>query len=93
MYWSLPSVFPSVPRRIPRLPHEPGCNLGEWQGVPCSYALLGGFAIGARVSLLRPLCTERKMSASACTLLYPWFAVVIVFINIINVTYAECVVA
>jgi len=32
---------------------RPGCNLGDDRGgVPCSCALLGGFAIGARVSLL-----------------------------------------
>ena len=42
----------SVPRCIPTLLHGPGFNLGEWQGVPCSCALLGGFAIGAQVSLL-----------------------------------------
>ena len=41
----------SVPRRIPILLHVPGCNLGM-VGVPSSCALLGGFAIGARVSLL-----------------------------------------
>jgi len=40
-----------VPRRIPTLLHGPGCNLAEWYGVPSSCALLGGFAIGARVSL------------------------------------------
>jgi len=47
--------------RIPTLLHGPGCNLGQGR---C--ALLGGFAIGARVSLLwqQP---EREMSASACT--------------------------
>jgi len=28
------SVCLSVPRRIPTLLHRPGCNLGEWQGVP-----------------------------------------------------------
>ena len=55
--------------------------IGEMVGVPSSCALLGGFAIGARVSLLwqHTLCTlialctsnecgaEREMSASACT--------------------------
>jgi len=35
--------------------------------VPPSCALLGGFAIGARVSLLRQHSAEREMSASACT--------------------------
>jgi len=43
----------SVRGRMPTLPHGSGCNLGEWQRVPTSCALLGGFAIGARVSLLR----------------------------------------
>ena len=46
--------------RMPTLLHGPGCNLGEWSlikiwgvvGMPPSCALLGGFAIGARVPLL-----------------------------------------
>ena len=46
----------SVPRRIPTLLHGPGCNLGEMvargQEVLSSCARLGGFAIGARVSLI-----------------------------------------
>ena len=45
----------SVSCRIPTLLHGPGCSLAwlaEWSAVPSSYALLGGFAIGARVSLL-----------------------------------------
>jgi len=46
------SVCASVPLRISTLLHGPGCNLEEWYGVPSSCALLGGFAIGARVSLL-----------------------------------------
>ena len=37
-------------------------------GVPSSCALLGGFAIGARVSLLWQHSAEREMSASACIL-------------------------
>jgi len=37
------------------------------QGVPSSCALLGRFAIGARVSLLWQHSAEREMSASACT--------------------------
>ena len=45
-------VCVSVRRRIPTLLHGPGCNLGEWQGVPSSCAVLGGFAISAWVSLL-----------------------------------------
>jgi len=36
------------------------------EGAP-SCALLGGFAIGARVSLLWQHSAEREMSASACT--------------------------
>jgi len=36
-------------------------------GVPSSYALLGGFAICAQVSLLRQHSAEHEMSASACT--------------------------
>jgi len=46
------SVCVSVRGRMPTLLHGPGCNLGEWQGVPPSCALLGGFAIGARDALL-----------------------------------------
>jgi len=36
-------------------------------GVPSSCALLGGFSIGAWVSLLWQHSTEHEMSASACT--------------------------
>ena len=36
-------------------------------GVPSSCVLLGGFAITARVSLLRQHSAECDMSASACT--------------------------
>jgi len=39
----------SLRRRIATLLHGPWCNLGEWQGMLSSHALLGGFAIGARV--------------------------------------------
>jgi len=46
------SVCLSVRGRMPTLLHGPGCNLGNWQGMPPSYALMGGFAIGERVSLL-----------------------------------------
>jgi len=42
------SVCVSVLRRM----HRPGFNLKEWYGVPPICARLGGFAIGARVSLL-----------------------------------------
>ena len=46
------------------------------RGALYSCALLGRFAIGARVSLLWQHCTEREMSASAYT---GWFLVVSVF--------------
>ena len=36
----------------PTLLHGPGCNLAAWYRLPPSCALLGGFAIGARVALL-----------------------------------------
>jgi len=45
-------VCVSVRGRMPTLLHGPGCNLGEWYGMPPTCALLGGFAIGARVALL-----------------------------------------
>jgi len=67
MYIGHARLCPSVPRRIPALMHVPVCNLGEWYGMPSSCALLGGFAIGARVSLLRQHGAERETSASACT--------------------------
>ena len=46
------SVCLSVRGRTPTLLHGPECNLGEWYRLPRSCALLGGFAIGARVALL-----------------------------------------
>jgi len=42
-------------------------EMGEWQEVPSSCALLGRFAIGAQVSLLWQHSAEREMSVSACT--------------------------
>jgi len=42
----------AVRGRMPTLLHGPGCNLGEWSGMPPSCALLGRFAIDARVALL-----------------------------------------
>jgi len=45
-------VCVTVRGRMPTLLHGPGCNLGEWYGLPPSCALLGGFAIGTRVALL-----------------------------------------
>ena len=55
----------SVPRRIPTLLHKPRCNLGEWQWVPSSCALLGGFAINVQVSLLWQQC--RTWIVSKCS--------------------------
>jgi len=46
------SVCVSVRGRMPTLLHGSGCNFGEWQGLLPSCAMLGGFAIGARVVLL-----------------------------------------
>jgi len=63
-------VYLSVTAFPPTLLHGPGCNFGGMVGVPSSCALLGGFAIGARVSLLRQQ-REREMSASASTLCMP----------------------
>ena len=45
-------VCVTVPRPMSTLLHGPGCNLGGMVGVPPSCALVGGFAVGARVSLL-----------------------------------------
>ena len=46
-------VCVSVRVHMPTLFHGPGCNLGGMVGdAPNSCALLGGFAIGARVALL-----------------------------------------
>ena len=66
----------SVHGRMPTLLHGPGCNLGGVVGMPPSCALLGGFAIGARVALLwqhNAKCSykcEREMLASALYSLY-----------------------
>jgi len=62
MYWSRQSVCLSVPCRIP----EPDVTLGM-VGVPSSCALLGRFAISARVSLLWQHSAKREISATACT--------------------------
>ena len=73
------SVCVSVPRHIPVLLQGSRCNFGEWKGVPPSCALLGGFAIGARVSLLwqhmrlmRNVCgcsLTRSIKLTGCQLL------------------------
>jgi len=49
-------------------------KLGEWQGMPSTCSLLGGFPIGTRVSLLWQHSAEREMSASACTRSVPAFS-------------------
>jgi len=46
------SVCLPVRCRTPTLLYGPGCNLGAWQKLPPSCALLGWFAIGTRVGLL-----------------------------------------
>jgi len=56
----------TVPRRMPTLLHGPRCKFGGMVGGAPSCALLGGFAISARVSLLWQQSGERGMSASAC---------------------------
>jgi len=43
-------------------------------GVPTSCALLGGFAVAARVALLWQHSGEREMSASACTRSCAWIS-------------------
>ena len=45
--------------------------------MPSSCALLGGFVIGARVSLLSQHSAEREMSASACTHSMPGVSVLV----------------
>jgi len=45
-------LYLSVRGCMPTLLYGPRCNLGEWYRMPLSCALLGGFAIGARVALL-----------------------------------------
>jgi len=53
---------------FPRYCTDPDVGLTWWMvGVPSSCALLGGFVIGAQVSLLWQHSAEREMSASACT--------------------------
>jgi len=80
------SVYVSVRGRMATLLHGPHVSWG-WYWVPPSCAILGGFAIGARVLLLWQRsaarignrCTwqhsgECEMSASTCLYsLYAWF--------------------
>jgi len=63
----------SVRRRILTLLHAPGCRLGQMVGTAPSCALLGGFAIGARVSLLwqhsaNAIC-QRVLAFALCLVL------------------------
>ena len=67
----------SVRGRMPTLPHGSGCNLGEWQRVPTSCALLGGFAIGARVSLLDNIARTRNVSECLYSL-YAWLGLLLI---------------
>jgi len=75
VYWSRVSVClcvcPSVPRRILTLLHGPGCKLVEWYGVLTSCALLGGIAIGARVSLLQQHSANAKCQRVLCSRYMP----------------------
>jgi len=73
------SVCLSVPRRIPKLLHGPGCNLGNGSGAS-TCGLLGGFAIGARVSLLWQHSAEREMSASDCTCSVPGYVLLVIIV-------------
>ena len=61
----------SVCGRMPTLLHGPGCNLGEWWGMPPSCTLLGGFAIAAWVALL---WQQRELEMLASTCLYSLYA-------------------
>jgi len=70
------SVCLSVLCRSPTLLHGPGCDLGEWWGVPSSYALLGGFA------------REISASATACTCSVRGFHVQ-KLINILMLSYYD----
>ena len=61
------SVCVSARLSLAAFPHystDPDETWGDGTGVP---ALLGGFVIGVRVSLLRKHSAECEMSASACT--------------------------
>jgi len=68
------SLCLSVCLSLAAFPHyctDPDVSWGEWYGVHSSCALLDGFAMGARVSLLWQHSAEREMSASVCTLSVP----------------------
>ena len=68
---------------MPTLLHVPGCNFGEWQGVSCSCAVLGGFAIGARVLLLWRH-TRLMRNVSECSLFALWLAFVLLTCSLIT---------
>jgi len=68
MYRGHARLSVSIRNCMPTLLHGPGCNLREWYGMPRSCALLGGFAIGARVALTT--WREREMAASGLYSLY-----------------------
>ena len=69
----------SVRGCTPTLLHGPGCNLGVVGDAPYC-AVLDGFAIGARVSLLWQHSAKREMSASACTRSMPRLRFLLFFI-------------
>jgi len=64
------SVCLSVCGRMPLLLHGPGCNLEERYGMPRNCALLGGFAISARVALLWEHSANTK--CQRVLVLAPW---------------------
>ena len=67
------SLF-SVPHRNLTLLHRPGCNFAQCYRVPPSCALLGRFAIGARVWLLwQQMHLMRNISKDDFYSLYGWF--------------------
>jgi len=55
----------SVPRRIPTLPHGPGCKLGKWQECP----LLGGFGIVAWDNIEPNAKCQRVLVLALCLLI------------------------
>jgi len=77
------SVCLSVGRRTPTLLHGQDATYRNGRGCP----LLGGFAIGARVSLLRQHSTEREISASACTRSCAWLVILLRFSIIVRLAH------
>jgi len=72
-------VSVSVRLHMPTLLHGPGCNLGKWQEVPPSCALLGGFAIGARVRCYENIAWMRNVSEYLYSL-YAWLLLDQIFV-------------